>query len=227
VEGVECMEESGGVISPFAAILAVLATFVLLMFLGAALLVLVGDSLTLILGELLVIAIPLSYMLYKKVNVKDYIGLKIKLKTILLGIAFGIFLLFFNLVVSNILVSIFGISEAVKDSNQLLSDLSRTSEGLISVIIALALAGLCEEFTFRGFLQTAINSKYPSGVAIVASSIVFGLFHPDPQLVYIIAGFLMGLVLGYIYHHWHSYLISAIAHSTLNLIVLALLLLLG
>jgi membrane protease YdiL (CAAX protease family) len=221
------MEESDGAISPLAAILAVIATFVPSLFLGAAILILFGYSFALIFGELFLVIIPLGHMLYKKVDVVNYIGLKVELKPILLGIAFGLFLLLFNLIVSTILVSTFGVSEAVEESNRLLLDMSSSPEGLLSVILALSLAGLCEEFTFRGFLQTAVNSKYSSGVALFVSSIVFGFFHFDPQGVYTISAFLMGLVLGYIYYHWHSYIISAVAHSTLNLIILALMLLVG
>jgi membrane protease YdiL (CAAX protease family) len=60
---------------------------------------------------------------------------------------------------------------------------------------------------------------------VIISSVAFGLFHFDPQFVYIISTIIAGLVLGYIYHRWNSYVVSAIAHSTLNLIVLAFLLL--
>jgi membrane protease YdiL (CAAX protease family) len=150
--------------------------------------------------------------------------LKVEFKVILLGLAFGILLLLVNVIVSSILISIFGPSEAVEQSNKLILDLSGSTEGLLLVAVALSLAGICEEFTFRGFLQTAINSKYSFGVALLASSIVFSLFHFDPQGVYTISAFIMGLFLGYVYHRWHSYVVSAIAHSTLNLAVLAIIL---
>lgn len=221
------MEESRRSISPLAAILAVIATFVLSLFLEVAVFILFGYAVALISGELFLIIIPLGYMLYKRVDVENYVGLKVELKPILLGIAFGLFLLLFNLIVSTILVSIFGVSEAVEESNELLLDMSSSPKGLLSAIVALSLAGLCEEFTFRGFLQTAVNSKYSLGVALFVSSIVFGFFHFDPQGVYTISAFLMGLVLGYIYYRWHSYVISAVAHSTLNLVILALMLLMG
>jgi membrane protease YdiL (CAAX protease family) len=104
-------------------------------------------------------------------------------------------------------------------------ELSASPSGLVAVIASLSLAGICEEFTFRGFLQTAINSKYSFAIALFVSSLSFGLFHVDVQGLYTISAFLMGLVLGLIYHRFHSYTVSAITHSTLNLIVLATLLL--
>jgi membrane protease YdiL (CAAX protease family) len=44
-------------------------------------------------------------------------------------------------------------------------------------------------------------------------------------MIYFVYAFLAGLVLGYIYHRWNSYVTSAITHATYNLIVLAILML--
>jgi len=212
-------------ISPLAAILVVALTYILFLFFGAALVILFGYAVAIMFAELPFIVVPLGYMVYKRVDVGSYIALETKPRNILLGVALGAFLFFFNLVVSAVLVSIFGVSEAVEESNRLILSMSGSPEGLISVIVALSLAGVCEEFAFRGFLQSAIHSKYPSVVAILVSSLAFGLIHFDPQAVYTIAGFLIGLILGYIYDRWRSYAVSAVTHATLNLIVLTAILL--
>ncbi|MGQ9506253.1 MAG: CPBP family glutamic-type intramembrane protease [Candidatus Bathycorpusculaceae bacterium] len=212
-------------ILPSEAILAVIASFLLTLFLGTAFAIFVSYDLSMWLGELLLMVVPFGYMLSKKVNVKKYIGLEINFKTISLGVAVGVFLVFFDIIVTNIMVSIFGPSETVEESNKLIMDMTRSTEGLIIVITALTLAGICEEFTFRGFLQTAVNSKYPLPVALIASSLAFGFVHFDPQAVYTTSAFLIGLVLGYVYHRWRSYTVSATAHVTLNLIILALIVL--
>lgn len=218
------MEENSTAISPLAAILAVVATFLLSLFLGATFIILFGYSFALISGEILLIVVPLGYMLYRRVDVRSYIGLKVKPRTILLGLAFGAFLFLFDLVVVNVLTSVFGVSEVVEETNESLLNMSGSPQGLLSVIVALSLAGVCEEFTFRGFLQTAINSRYSSRVALLVSSIGFALFHFDPQALYTISTFLMGLIFGYIYYRWRSYVVSAVAHVTLNLIVLTIIL---
>jgi membrane protease YdiL (CAAX protease family) len=105
--------------------------------------------------------------------------------------------------------------------------------GLVAVATSLVLAGICEEFAFRGFLQNSIfkrleNSpkyhKYAFTIAVVISAIVFGVLHFDPQFVYIISALISGVALGYIYHRW-NYVTSATAHTSMNLIVLAFLLL--
>ena len=214
-------------ISPFVAILAVVASFLLAFFLGAIIYVLFGYAFAQISVELLLIAVPLGYMLYKRVSVRNYIRLEMKSRTILLGVVLGGFLFLFNVAISNVLLRITGPSEVVEQSNELIAGLSSSSQGLLLAIVALSLAGICEEFTFRGFLQTAINSKYSLRTALFVSSLLFAiLLHPDPRAFYTISAFLIGLVLGYFYYHWRSYVVCAAAHATMNLIVLAIILLL-
>lgn len=217
--------KSEEIISPGEAILVVVVTFVVVLFLGGAIYLLLGDAIGSIVGELLILGVPLGYMLLKNVDVRSYIGLKIKPSHILLGITLGVLLLFFDDITSAVLISIFGPSQIVEESNKIIMNLISSPSGLLSVIISLSLAGVCEEFTFRAFLQNTINRKYSFIPAVLVSSLAFGLFHFDPQLVYIIATFLAGLVLGYIFHHWQSYVASAAAHSTVNIIILAIMLL--
>jgi membrane protease YdiL (CAAX protease family) len=222
--------EKANAITPSEAIIAVAITFVLALFLGAAFIIAFGDAPALvlsvtILSELLIIAVPFSYMLLKHVNVKSYIGLDVKPKFILWGIALGALLFLLDVFITSVLTAILGVSQAVEESNAMLTNLSTSTPGLILVIISLPLAGVCEEFMFRGFLQNTINRRYSFAPSVIVSSLAWGLFHFDPQFVYTISIFLMGLMMGYIYHRWNSYVVSAIAHSSLNLIVLATLLL--
>jgi membrane protease YdiL (CAAX protease family) len=206
--------------------MAIVLTFGLFLLFGIVSVVAEFDyGLVMAFGELVLIIIPLCYMFYRRVNIGNYVGLKLRPKYILLGITFGALLFLFNIVVSNALISLVGESEAVRESNNLILNMAGSWEGLVLVTIGLSLAGVCEEFTFRGFLQTAVNSKYSFGISLLVSSLAFGFFHVDLQLVYTLAAFFMGLVLGYIYHRWHSYIVSATAHATMNLIVLALALL--
>jgi membrane protease YdiL (CAAX protease family) len=225
-------QESGG-IPPFEAILVIVVTFFLSIFLGAFILFTLGYEATLVLGELIILIVPLSYLLYKHVNVKDFTRINLKPKFIVIGIACGIALLPLNSLIATALTAILGNSGAVEQANSLYATLSSTTPGLIAVATSMALAGICEEFAFRGFLQTAIFknlqtkpqfTRYAFAIAVLVSAGSFGIFHFDPQLVYILATFLAGLVLGYIYHRW-GYTASATAHASMNLMVLALLLL--
>ncbi|NWF87226.1 CPBP family intramembrane metalloprotease [Candidatus Bathyarchaeota archaeon] len=215
-------EERNSIISPRAAILAVVATFVLAQFSVIVLFLLFGFEVTLAFSELLLIIVPLGYMLYKKVNIRSYIGLDAKPLKILLGLALGGLVFLLNILISVLLYTLFGPSAAIEESNAKIIETSTSPSGLIAVITALSLAGICEEFTFRGFLQNAINSRYSFAVALFVSSLAFGLFHFDPQGIYTLSAFLIGLVLGLIYHRWQSYVVSAVVHSTVNLIAFAL-----
>ncbi len=212
--------ETKPTIAPSMAILTVIVSFILVVFGGAVIMLLFGIGPSLVFGELLIIAAPLAYMLSHKINIRDYIGIQLNGKTIALGLAFGGVLLLVDIVVSGVLTTVFGESQAVIESNKIIADLAGSPTGLVYVALGLFLAGICEEFTFRAFLLNSINRKYSFIPALLVSSLAFGLFHFDPQIVYILSTFLAGLVLGYIYYRYNSYLTNAIAHSTLNLIVL-------
>jgi len=208
-------------VSVFLALALVLASFILVMFLGGTFFVLLGYGPAAVLTELLLAVIPIAYMLHKRIDIKEYVGLKVKPRFVILGIALGFLLILLNSVVSATLVVVLGESQVVEESNRLIMNTISTTDGLLLVILALSLAGICEEFLFRGFLQSAIANRYSSAIAIIISSLVFSLFHFDPQLVYIAFAFIIGLMFGLIYNRWRSYIISAVAHATMNLIVLA------
>jgi membrane protease YdiL (CAAX protease family) len=208
-------------ISVFLALALVLASFILVVFLGGAFFALLGYGPTAVLTELLLAVIPIAYMLHKRIDIKEYVGLKVKPRFVILGITLGFLLILLNSVVSATLVVVLGESQVIEESNRLIINAISTTDGLLLVILALSLAGICEEFLFRGFLQSAIANRYSPAIAIIISSLVFSLFHFDPQLVYIAFAFIIGLMFGLIYNRWRSYIISAVAHATMNLIVLA------
>jgi membrane protease YdiL (CAAX protease family) len=207
------------------AVLVIVVTFFLILFLGYIFSYTLGNGPGLVLSELLILIVPLGYMLAKHVDIKRYVGLDVNPKLVVLGFASAALLLFVDIAVSVVLTAIFGVSQAVEESNAIITDLSSSPGGLIAVIAALGLAGVCEEFAFRGFLQSTLTRRYSFIPALITSAFVFGLFHFDPQLVYILSAMTAGLVLGYVYHRWNSYVVSAIAHSTVNLVVLVTLLL--
>jgi membrane protease YdiL (CAAX protease family) len=205
------------------AVLVIVVTFFLIMVLGFIFSYTLGDGAALVLTELFVLIIPLAYLLAKHVDIKRYVRLDVNPKLVLMGLVSGALLLVVDIAVSILLTTIFGESQAVEQSNSIITDLSQSPGGLISVIAALGLAGICEEFAFRGFLQSTLTRRYSFIPAVIVSAVTFGIFHFDPQFVYILSALSAGLVLGYIYHHWKSYIVVAIAHSTVNLLVLALL----
>ncbi|MBS7620708.1 CPBP family intramembrane metalloprotease [Candidatus Bathyarchaeota archaeon] len=204
------------------ALLAVVASLLLSLFL-AGFIANLNYGVAMVIAELLLTVVPFGYMLSKKIDVKKYVRLELNPRNILLGVAFGSLLVYFDFLIVIALTSLFGPSKAVEESNRRIAEMTGSIDGLIFVAAALIAAGICEEFAFRGFLQTAISGKYPQWMALVVSAFAFGfLLHFDPQGVYIIAAFLIGLVLGLVYHLSRSYTVCATAHATLNIIILAL-----
>ncbi len=218
-------EKQANTVSPLNAVLVFIVTMGLSLILGALISVTLGIGAALVISELLLLIIPLGYLLLSRVDVKSYIKFNAKPKLILLGIGFAFILLLVNAFSVAALSAVFGTSAVVEEANASIIRLTQSPEGLIAIVASLSLAGVCEEFLFRGFLQNSIGRKLSFAPTLFLSSLAFGLFHFDPQLVYIISTFIAGLLLGYIYHRWQSYTVSMAAHSTMNLIVLAVLLL--
>lgn len=210
-------------VSTVDAVLVIVVTFVSAMLLGGLFYITLDKGLALVLSELIILIVPLGYLLYKGVDVRRYVGLDVNPKLVLWGLVSGAILLSVDIAVSAVLLIIFGESQAVIESNTMIAELTEYPEGLIYVATALALAGVCEEFAFRGFLQSTLTRRFSFIPAVLTSAFVFGLFHFDPQLVYIISALSAGLVLGYVYHHWNSLTVAVIAHSSVNILVLILL----
>lgn len=225
------MESQQNMVPPWEALLVIVVTFFVFLFASFAVLVAFGEAATLAFGELFILIVPLVYLVFKRVDVKSYVRIELRPRYILLGMGLAVLLLFLNIAVSEVLTFIFGQSQAVQQSNETIVAISASPLGLVAVVASLALAGICEEFAFRGFLQNSFFRALAPGrskaIAFVLSAgfsaFIFGLFHFDPQFVYIIAAFITGLALGAIYYKW-NYTASATAHATMNLIVLAMIL---
>jgi membrane protease YdiL (CAAX protease family) len=69
-------------------------------------------------------------------------------------------------------------------------------EYLFRLFAAGILAGFCEEFAFRGFLQTIFTQRLGRDVGILLTSFLFALIHLDPWNF--LSLFLLGLFLGYL-----------------------------
>ena len=119
-------------VPPLEAFLVIFVTFCLSVIIGAAVLLTIGEAPALVIGELLILVVPLVYLMLKRISIKTYIRIDLKPKYILLGIGFGGLLLLLNVVVSGLLTTVFGTSEAIEQSNALLSNLSGSTFGIIA-----------------------------------------------------------------------------------------------
>jgi membrane protease YdiL (CAAX protease family) len=130
--------------------------FFVFLFVGVAVLLFFGDSIGLIFGELSVLLVPLAYLMYKRVDVKKYVKISFNPKFVLLGVACGGLLLVLNILVSMGLTAALGESTAIHQANEQYATLAASPLGLAAVATSLILAGIFEEFAFRGFLQNSI-----------------------------------------------------------------------
>ncbi len=98
---------------------------------------------------------------------------------------------------------------------QIFRVMSTPSLPLWTVILAMAVApGVCEELAFRGFILSGFGHSARPAIAIVLSSIAFGVAHMVPQQVFNAA--LLGLVLGLIAVRSGSLLPGVLFHIIYN-----------
>lgn len=74
------------------------------------------------------------------------------------------------------------------------------------------LAGLCEEVLFRGAVQAALTPFIGPAMALVTSSVIFGLAHPVSKQ-YVVAATLIGFLLGGLFILRGNLLAPIVAHA--------------
>lgn len=130
---------------------------------------------------------------------------------------FACFLVCYSLVIlgnfmgigfNSILESLFGIETALEMDTLILE-----SNRLLVLVVAVIMGPFAEEWIFRKSLLDRLV-KYGELPAIVASALIFGLFHGNfSQFFY---AFLVGLVFGYIYVKTGKLRYSVILHMAVN-----------
>ena len=76
---------------------------------------------------------------------------------------------------------------------------------------------IAEEIVFRGLIFNRMRRYFPHAAAVVASGVLFGIYHGNPvQGLY---GGCMGILMAYLYERMHSFVIPCLFHATANLMV--------
>lgn len=103
--------------------------------------------------------------------------------------------------VSSVLVGSFmEESENLKEMSQIFRDHGENGF-LIPLALMIGLTpAICEEFLFRGYVQTRLTRSFHPAIGIFVASFLFAAFHMD--LVHVIAVFPMGVYLGLV--RWRS-----------------------
>ena len=87
---------------------------------------------------------------------------------------------------------------------------------VLSAIVAVAVAPVCEEVLFRGFLFGGLRRRWSFWPAASISALAFAVVHGDP--IRLLSLFVVGLMLAAILERTHRLAASIAAHLTLNLV---------
>lgn len=115
-------------------------------------------------------------------------------------------------------------SHETETAIKLLHDLTTPFERILYAIVAIVLAPMLEELTFRVFLFNALTRYVDVPAAAVVSGIVFGLVHANPQPGHLVSQLLTvslplavgGYILAYVYATTRSYWASVTTHALFN-----------
>jgi len=138
------------------------------------------------------------------------------------GFGYGIALL--TLLVSYIVSRFTGGHTYIEDLLRptVIEQTSNIASVLAMVFMLVIIAPIFEEFWVRGIMYDALK-PYGTGIAIIISSIIFGLMHGSLYMLFYTTAY--GFALGYIRYATNSLLIVTILHAIINSIAAGTLLL--
>lgn len=136
------------------------------------------------------------------------------LQLVFLSVLTAVIAVIFNIIAVHLPLD--RISPGFDDSSAVLSDGT-----LIVRILALSVVvPLLEEILFRGIILGQLMIFMNDVLAVIISSILFGILHFN--VVQFLYAFVMGLLLGYIYRKYRNPIAAWIAHGLCNLAVIIL-----
>ena len=115
----------------------------------------------------------------------------------------------------NIIIGIIPFPESWQEMLSDNSDMITQSSMLMQVICVGLISPVAEEVIFRGLMLTTLKKAMNPWVAIVLSSLVFGIVHGNPIGIIYATG--MGILMGWIYHRTGSIVACSLFHMIYNL----------
>lgn len=88
---------------------------------------------------------------------------------------------------------------------------------LIGLLIFGIISPVAEEVLFRGIIYNRMKKYYPLPMAMVVSSLLFGVYHGN--LVQGVYGTIMGLLIVYVYHKYDTFVAPVLFHSVANICI--------
>lgn len=148
--------------------------------------------------ETTMLTVTFLFVRYKGVNLKELGFKRASLKTFGLAAIAAVPLSFAQLAAALILVAAFGSSPNIEALYEMVT--ARDLLQLIAfILIVFAFVAPVEELVFRGFIQKGGENSFGKLNGLLMASVLFGLSHLiwDPQSA--VTGFVLGLVLGYVW----------------------------
>ncbi|MBQ7955444.1 MAG: CPBP family intramembrane metalloprotease [Lachnospiraceae bacterium] len=173
-------------------------------------------GMTVISGILTVFVLYLVFKLRKKQVKQEWKLNRFKVKDVILAsvISFSFSFVFalctYNISMENSLM----ISKSVDFYNEIVPLFG----SIMMVANLLVIAPITEEIALRGIVYTRVEKNATAIMAIIVSSILFGLMHfMAGGIVLVIGATLMALVFGYIFYKFKSLWVCIIAHTVANM----------
>ena len=140
---------------------------------------------------------------------------------IILSVAGVFFIMPLVDIISQFFFHLFPVFEKLSELSSPLFIAKNPGEMVFIVFVISITPAVCEEAIFRGYFQRTLQRKFPFPWHFIISGFVFALFHQ--QTLSLLALFLVGVYLGYIYYCFTSLYVSMAAHSVYNFIIIYLL----
>lgn len=136
----------------------------------------------------------------------------VKFDSLTMGLGCGLIVISYPLIIAhNLLLTYLGANTQGEAMMKMFSELKSP---IWLILAAVIVAPLVEETFFRGFLFQGFRQRYGWVAALLLSSGIFAASHLDP--VSFIPTFVLGAVLGYVYHRSNSLWTSIILHFLNN-----------
>jgi membrane protease YdiL (CAAX protease family) len=118
----------------------------------------------------------------------------------------------------NIILNLIPFPESWQEMLNENSDMISSSSMLMQIVCVGLIGPIAEEVIFRGLMLKALRRSMHPWVAIVLSSIVFGVVHGNPIGIIYATG--MGILMGWLYHRTGSIVACSLFHMVYNLMSL-------
>ena len=165
-------------------------------------------------GPLYLFGVPAFYLITKNMKTAPIEKKKLEISDFFIYLLMCEGVMLVGNLIGNTLNGVIGafIGHEVQNST---SDLVESSPIFMTIIFAVIIGPIIEEFIFRKMLISRL-ARYGEGLAIVVSAVAFGLFHGN--LYQFFYATFLGLILGYVAIKTGNWFYTAIMHMIVNFI---------